>query len=101
MTVIPFPSPKDFAPPAIATDAMADLIFSLILDREAELVALAEAEGRCGISGAKRVGAGRCSRAPSANPFTKRSNAALASAMIWRDPRGGIGGSHEQINRRA
>jgi hypothetical protein len=40
MTVIPFPSPKNSAPPAIATDALADLIFSLILDREAELVAL-------------------------------------------------------------
>jgi hypothetical protein len=43
MTVIPFPSPKDFAPPAIATDALADLIFSAIFDREAELVAEAEA----------------------------------------------------------
>ena len=46
MTVIPFPSPKELpsaAPPAIATDALADLIFSLVLDREAELVAEAEA----------------------------------------------------------
>jgi hypothetical protein len=53
MTVIPFPSPKDFAPPAIATDAMVDLIFSLILDREAELVALVEAEADAGFPGQK------------------------------------------------
>jgi hypothetical protein len=39
--------------PAIATDAMADLIFSLILDREAELVALAEAEADAGFPGQK------------------------------------------------
>jgi hypothetical protein len=43
MTVIPFPSPEDFAQPAIATDAEAALIFSMVLDREAELVAEAEA----------------------------------------------------------
>ena len=48
MTVIPFPSPKDSAPPAIATDALADLVFSLILDREAELVAGAEADAAAG-----------------------------------------------------
>jgi hypothetical protein len=59
------------APPSIATDALADLIFSLILDREAELVAEAEA------------GFGCCPRAASTDRFTKRSNAALASAMIW------------------
>jgi hypothetical protein len=54
MTVISFPSPKDrAAPPAIATDALADLIFSLILDREAELVALAEAEADAGVPGQK------------------------------------------------
>jgi hypothetical protein len=53
MTVIPFPSPKDFAPPAIATDAMADLIFSLILDREAELLAAAETEADAGFPGQK------------------------------------------------
>jgi hypothetical protein len=44
-----------------------------------------------GISGAKRVGAGRCSRAASIDPFTKRSNAALASAMT----RGPIGGTRQ------
>ena len=46
MTVIPFPWRLELSsasPPAIATDALADLIFSLILDREAELVAAAEA----------------------------------------------------------
>jgi hypothetical protein len=44
MTFIPFPPPKNSAaPPAIAKDAMADLVFPLILDREAELVAEAEA----------------------------------------------------------
>ena len=39
MTVIPFPWRRELssaAPPAIATDALADLIFSLILDREAQ-----------------------------------------------------------------
>jgi hypothetical protein len=41
------------APPAIATDALADLIFSLILDREAELVELAEAEADAGFPGQK------------------------------------------------
>jgi hypothetical protein len=45
MTVIPFPLRKNSAaPPAIATDAEATLIFSMVLDREAELVAQAEAE---------------------------------------------------------
>jgi hypothetical protein len=53
MTVIPFPSPKDFAPPAIVTDALADLVFSLILDREAELLAQAEAEADAGFPGQK------------------------------------------------
>jgi hypothetical protein len=43
MTVIPFPSPMNsVAPPAIATDAMADLVFSQLLSREDELVAEAE-----------------------------------------------------------
>jgi hypothetical protein len=37
MTVIPFPLPKNSAaPPTIATDAEATLIFSMVLDREAE-----------------------------------------------------------------
>ncbi len=47
MTVIPFPPRLELssaAPPAIATDALADLVFSEILSREAELLALAEAE---------------------------------------------------------
>jgi hypothetical protein len=46
MTVIPFPPRLELssaAPPAIATDALADLIFSEILSREAELAAEAEA----------------------------------------------------------
>jgi hypothetical protein len=62
------------APPA---DVMADLVFSMILSREAEFVDEAEA-GICGSGPARR-----CSRTASVNPFTKRSNAALASAMIW------------------
>jgi hypothetical protein len=40
VTVIPFPPRLELsraAPPALATDAFADLVFSLILDREAEL----------------------------------------------------------------
>ena len=41
------------APPAIATDALADLIFSLVLDREAELLAAAEAEAEAGVPGQK------------------------------------------------
>jgi hypothetical protein len=55
MTVIHFPDrerwPRELssaAPPDIATDALANLIFSLILDREAELVALAEADAAAG-----------------------------------------------------
>jgi hypothetical protein len=54
MTVIPFPSPKgSAAPPAIATDALADLVFSTLLSREDELVALAEADAAVGIPGQK------------------------------------------------
>jgi len=53
MTVILFPSPKDSPPPAIATDALADLVFSLILEREAELLAAAEAEADAGFPGQK------------------------------------------------
>jgi hypothetical protein len=44
MTVIPFPWRRELssaAPPAIATDALADLIFSELLDRETELLAQA------------------------------------------------------------
>jgi hypothetical protein len=44
MTVIPFPSSKDSA-----TDALADFVFSQILDREAELVAAAEADAAAGV----------------------------------------------------
>jgi hypothetical protein len=43
--------PSSAAPPAIATDALADLVFSLILDREAELLAPAEAEADAGFPG--------------------------------------------------
>jgi hypothetical protein len=52
MTVIPFPWRRELssaAPPAIATDALADLVFSLILDREAELLAPAEADAAAGL----------------------------------------------------
>jgi hypothetical protein len=57
MTVIPFPPRLELsaAPPAIATDAMADLIFSVILSREAELVELAEAEAEAGFPGQKET----------------------------------------------
>ena len=41
------------APPAIATDAEATLVFSMILDREAELLALAEAATDAGFPGQK------------------------------------------------
>ena len=56
MTVIPFPWRLELssaAPPAIATDALATLIFSLILDREAELIALAEDGADAGFPGQK------------------------------------------------
>jgi hypothetical protein len=41
------------APPVIATDALADLVFSELLSREAELVAAAEAEADAGFPGQK------------------------------------------------
>lgn len=41
------------APPAIATDALATLVFSLILEREAELVTQAEAEADTEVPGQK------------------------------------------------
>ena len=41
------------AQPAIAPDTLADLVFSLILSREDELVALAEAEADAGFPGQK------------------------------------------------
>jgi hypothetical protein len=56
MTVIPFPGRLELssaAPPAIATDALADLVFSELLSREAELAALAEAEADAGFPGQK------------------------------------------------
>jgi hypothetical protein len=56
MTVIQFPSPKELSrasPPAIATDALADFVFSELLSREAELVASAEAEAEAGFPGQK------------------------------------------------
>jgi hypothetical protein len=46
MTVIPFPWRRELSsasPPAIATDALADLVFSELLSREDELVAEVEA----------------------------------------------------------
>jgi hypothetical protein len=58
MTVIPFPWRRELssaAPPAIATDALADLIFSEILDREAELLAQAEAAADAGFPGQKET----------------------------------------------
>ena len=88
MTVIPFPWRLELssaAPPAIATDALAELIFSMILDREAELAALAEAEAEAEAGFPMQDELEACSSAASIDPFTKRSNAALASAMIWRD----------------
>ena len=56
MTVVPFPPRLELssaAPPAIAPDAEATLIFSMILDREAELLAQAEAEADAGFPGQK------------------------------------------------
>jgi hypothetical protein len=41
------------APLDIATDALADVVFSVILDREAELLAQAEAEADAGFPGQK------------------------------------------------
>jgi hypothetical protein len=51
MTVILFPSPKDTPPRAIVTDVLADIVFSLILDHEAELLAAAEAAAEAGFPG--------------------------------------------------
>ncbi len=58
MTIIPFPPRLELssaAPPSIATDALADLVFSMLLSREAELVALAEAEADAGFPGQKET----------------------------------------------
>jgi hypothetical protein len=58
MTVIPFPWRRELsgaAPPAIATDALADLIFSELLDREVELLAQAEAAADAGFPGQKET----------------------------------------------
>ena len=55
MTVIP-PWRRELSsasPPAIATDALADLVFSELLSREVELVAAAEAEADAGFPGQK------------------------------------------------
>ena len=43
------------SPPAIATDALADLVFSELLSREAELAAEAEAEADAGFPGQKET----------------------------------------------
>jgi hypothetical protein len=56
MSIIPFPPRlglSSTAPPAIATDDLANLVFSQLLDREAELIALAEAEADAGFPGQK------------------------------------------------
>lgn len=56
MTIIPFPWRRELstaAPPAVATDALADLVFSELLSREAELAALAEAAADGGFRGKK------------------------------------------------
>jgi hypothetical protein len=42
-------------PPAIATDALADLIFSTLLSRETELVAQTEADAEAGFPGQKET----------------------------------------------
>jgi hypothetical protein len=44
MTVIPSPRRLELSSAAPPADALADLVFSQLLDREAELIALAEAE---------------------------------------------------------
>jgi hypothetical protein len=57
MTVIPFPWRHELssaAPPAIATDELADLIFSELY-REAELLAQAEAAADAGFPGQKET----------------------------------------------
>jgi hypothetical protein len=54
MTVIPFPWRRELssaAPPAIATDALADLVFSELLSRETELARQSEAEADAGFPG--------------------------------------------------
>jgi hypothetical protein len=60
MTVIPFPDRERWrrelssaAPPAIATDALADLIFSELLSRETELAASSETAAEAGFPGQK------------------------------------------------
>ena len=58
MTVIPFPWRRELsgaAPPAIAMDDLANLVFSQLLDREAELIALAEAEADAGVPGEQEL----------------------------------------------
>ncbi len=58
MNVIPFPpllKLSSGAPPAIATDDLANLVFSQFLDREAELIALAEAEADAGVPGEQEL----------------------------------------------
>ena len=57
MTVIPFPDCerwlRELSSAAPRADALADLVFSQILDREAELLAAAEAEADAGFPGQK------------------------------------------------
>jgi hypothetical protein len=84
MTVIPFPSRLELssvAPPAVATDALADLVFSELQSREAELVAEADAAAEAGVPGQKESELAVVRAPASIDLFTKRSNAALASAL--------------------
>jgi hypothetical protein len=56
MTVIQFPSRLELssaAPPVIATDALADLVFSELLSRETELARQSEAAADAGFPGQK------------------------------------------------
>jgi hypothetical protein len=62
MTVIPFPNRERWRrelssvpPPAVATDATADLVFSELLSREGELAAQAEAAADAGFPGQKET----------------------------------------------
>jgi hypothetical protein len=58
MSVIPFPPRLKLssgAPLDLATDDLANLVFSQILDREAELIAQAEAEAHAGVPGEEEL----------------------------------------------
>ena len=55
MTVIPFPPRLDLFSAAPVTDALADLVFAQLLDRETELIALAEADADAGVPGEEEL----------------------------------------------